>query len=66
VPERDASSLAAAINRLLDDRELGARLGARARSRVQADHGWNGVARAFEAAYEAARQSVLSGLGTAD
>ncbi len=61
VPERDAAGLATAIGRLLADRELGARLGARARSRVQADHGWNGVARAFEAAYDAARGGALSG-----
>jgi glycosyltransferase involved in cell wall biosynthesis len=55
VAERDAAGLATAIDRLLADRELGARLGSRARSRVQADHGWSGVAAAFEAAYDAAR-----------
>ena len=55
VPERDAAGLAAAIDRLLTDRALGAALGARARRRVQSDHGWPGVARAFEAAYAYAR-----------
>lgn len=56
VPERDAAGLAAAIGRLLDHPALGAALGARARSRVQAEHGWDGVARQFEAAYLACRQ----------
>jgi glycosyltransferase involved in cell wall biosynthesis len=61
VPERDPSAIAAAVDRLLADRGLAAALGERARSRVQAEHGWAGVARAFEAAYDAA----LSGFGTA-
>ena len=55
VPERDAARLTAAIDRLLADRTFGAALGSRARSRVQAQHGWQGVALAFEAAYAAAR-----------
>jgi len=33
---------------------------------VQAEHGWSGVARQFEAAYDAAHGRALSGLGTAD
>jgi glycogen(starch) synthase len=65
VPERDAPGLAAAIDRLLADRGLGMALGARARSRVHMEHGWDGVARLFEAAYAAARAGALSGLGTA-
>jgi glycosyltransferase involved in cell wall biosynthesis len=65
VPERDAAGLAAAIGRLLTDPALGAALGERARRRVQTDHGWPGVALAFEAAYAAARARALSGLGTA-
>jgi glycosyltransferase involved in cell wall biosynthesis len=65
VPERDASGLAAAIDRLLADPGLAAALGARARSRVHAEHGWDGVARNFEAAYAAARAGALSGLGRA-
>jgi glycosyltransferase involved in cell wall biosynthesis len=65
VPERDAAALAAAIGRLLDDRGLAETLGRRARSRVQAEHGWPGVATAFEAVYAAARARALSGLGTA-
>jgi glycosyltransferase involved in cell wall biosynthesis len=61
VPERDAAGLAAAIDRLLADAALGAALGSRARGRVQAEHGWPGVATAFEAVYARA----LSGFGTA-
>ncbi len=55
VPERDAAALAAAIDRVLADGALGAALGAQACRRVQSDHGWPGVARAFEAAYASAR-----------
>jgi glycosyltransferase involved in cell wall biosynthesis len=65
VAERDAAGLAAAIDRILTDPALGAALGARARSRVQAQHGWAGVARAFEAAYDAARSGRLVGPGAA-
>jgi glycosyltransferase involved in cell wall biosynthesis len=55
VPERDGAAIAAAADRLLADPGLAAGLGARARSRVHAEHGWSGVARQFEAAYHAAR-----------
>ena len=65
MPERDAARLAAAVDRLLADRALGTALGSRARSRVQAEHGWHGVALAFEAAYAAARGDALSGHETA-
>jgi glycosyltransferase involved in cell wall biosynthesis len=54
-PERDGAALAAAIDRLLVDHGLATALGEQARRRVQAEHGWPGVARAFEAAYDAAR-----------
>jgi glycosyltransferase involved in cell wall biosynthesis len=55
VPERDPAALAAAVVRLLDDPVLAAETAARARRRVQAEFGWDGVARQFEAAYAAAR-----------
>jgi glycosyltransferase involved in cell wall biosynthesis len=55
VPERGAGGLAAAIGRLLAEPALGAALGARGRSRVQTEYGWDRVADRFEAAYAAAR-----------
>ena len=58
VAERDAAGLAAAIDRLLGDAGLAARLGARARRRVQAEHGWDRAARQFEAAYAGARAAM--------
>ena len=61
VPERDPAALASAILRLLDDPALAAATGARARRRVQADFGWEGVARQFEAAYGAARLPRVTG-----
>jgi glycosyltransferase involved in cell wall biosynthesis len=51
VPERHAEALAAAIDRLLADPGLRARLGARARHRVIAEHGWDRVAERLEHAY---------------
>jgi glycosyltransferase involved in cell wall biosynthesis len=66
VPERDPVALAAAIDRLLSAPALGARLGPAARSRVRRDHGWDGVARQFEAAYAAARRARLPALDAAD
>jgi glycosyltransferase involved in cell wall biosynthesis len=61
VPERDPAALASAVVRLLDDPGLAAATGARARRRVQADFGWDGVARQFEAAYGAARLPRVAG-----
>jgi len=55
VPERDAPGIAAAVTELLGNAALRETLGARARTRVQAEFGWDGVARRFEAAYDAAR-----------
>jgi glycosyltransferase involved in cell wall biosynthesis len=55
VPERDPAALAAAIGRLLADDGLARALGDAARQRVQREHGWDAVARQFEAAYAAAR-----------
>ena len=51
VPERDVASLGRAIETLLDDAELGRRLGGRARALVEQHHTWDGVAASFEAAY---------------
>jgi glycosyltransferase involved in cell wall biosynthesis len=65
VRERDPAALAAAVDRLLGDTGLGAALGARARTRVQSEHGWAGVARRFEDAYAAARRDRLPGPGGA-
>jgi glycosyltransferase involved in cell wall biosynthesis len=55
VPERDPAALAAAIGRVLADPGLGRALGDAARQRVQREHGWDAVARRFDAAYAAAR-----------
>ncbi len=51
VPERDAASLAIAIDNLLRDPGRRAQLGATARARVLQEHGWPRVAERFEAVY---------------
>jgi glycosyltransferase involved in cell wall biosynthesis len=51
VPERDSEALAAAIARLLGDRDLAQRLGAAARRRVLEELTWDAAAERFEAAY---------------
>lgn len=51
VPEKDPDALAAAIVRLLRAPELRARLGERARRRVEEDLNWPSVARQFEQLY---------------
>jgi glycosyltransferase involved in cell wall biosynthesis len=51
VPERDSPALAAAITRLLDDRELAHRIGAAARRRVQEELTWDQTAERFERVY---------------
>jgi glycosyltransferase involved in cell wall biosynthesis len=58
VPERDAGALASAVVELLGNSTLRETLGHRARTRVQAEHGWDGVARQFERAYGAARDKA--------
>jgi glycosyltransferase involved in cell wall biosynthesis len=60
VAERDAVGLAAAIDRLIGEPRLGTRLGARARNRVQAEHGWDRTAQQFEAAYAGAHSQARS------
>jgi glycosyltransferase involved in cell wall biosynthesis len=55
VPPGDASALAAAIGRLLDDPAAAARLGARARRRVLHELTWEAACEQFEAAYHQAR-----------
>ena len=54
VPERDATALAEALGRVLDDRSLGHALGAAARQQVQTDFGWGRLAERLETAYAAA------------
>lgn len=53
VPEGDAAGLAAAVDRLLADAELRARMGAAARARVARDHSIAGAAAALGAALKA-------------
>jgi glycosyltransferase involved in cell wall biosynthesis len=53
VPPGDPGRLARAIRRLLEDRELAARLGAAARRRVQEEYSRETMIRRFEAFYEA-------------
>ena len=50
-PERDPAAIAAAVNRLLADRDFAARLGAAARERVVAELTWDQTAARFERAY---------------
>lgn len=59
VPERDAAALAAVIADLLDAPTQAHTLGAAARARVIARHGWAHVAERFEAAYDAAAAQPL-------
>jgi glycosyltransferase involved in cell wall biosynthesis len=53
VPPGDAEALAAALARVLDDRDAAAALGRRARARVEAEYTWDRVARRTEAFYHA-------------
>ena len=55
VPERSADDLARVIRELLQQPEQARRLGAAARSDVEARFGWARTAERFEAAYERAR-----------
>lgn len=55
VPERNPQELAHAINRLLDDDELAARLGAAARRRIEQELTWDQTAARFEHVYEQAK-----------
>lgn len=50
-PERDPAAIAAAVNRLLADREFASRLGAAARERVVTELTWDQTAARFERAY---------------
>lgn len=54
VPDGDITAMAAAIERLLDDRALARRLGEAAREQVQRDFSWDGVARRVEQVYREA------------
>ncbi len=54
VPERNAASLADACDRLLADRQLGARIGSAARAMMESTGRWSHVAARIEAAYDRA------------
>jgi glycosyltransferase involved in cell wall biosynthesis len=54
VPEGDPAALAAALDRLLEDRDLAARIGAAGRVWAQSEGTWTRAIDAFEAAYEIA------------
>lgn len=54
IPERDATALAGALRRVVDDPEGARRIGARARSLVEGEFGWDRAAARFEAAYASA------------
>jgi glycosyltransferase involved in cell wall biosynthesis len=52
VPPEDPEALSAALAKILNDRDLAARMGAAGRRRVVADFTWDSVAARIEAAYE--------------
>ncbi len=54
VPERDPVALAAAVSRLLGDRDLAEQLGAAARRRITTELTWDQTAARFEAVYRRA------------
>jgi glycosyltransferase involved in cell wall biosynthesis len=56
VPERDARALADALDRLLGDRDLRARVGTAARAAMESTGRWSHVAARIEAAYDRARR----------
>jgi phosphatidyl-myo-inositol dimannoside synthase len=67
IAERDSVAIAAAINRLLDDRDLAQRLGAAARRRVLGELTWDATAERFESVYQRVVQAaplVMRGTGT--
>ncbi|GIV97028.1 MAG: glycosyl transferase family 1 [Herpetosiphonaceae bacterium] len=57
VPEGDATALAEASLRLLDDRALGRRLGAAARRRIEEELNWTAYAERLEHIYESVLES---------
>ena len=54
VPERDPAALAAALRRLLADRELARGMGERGRRKAEAELTWDAVASRYREGYEAA------------
>lgn len=58
VPERDARGLARAIETLLGDAVLAARIGNAAREHMRAQYSWSLVAERFETAYDQAARRV--------
>jgi glycosyltransferase involved in cell wall biosynthesis len=61
VPERDAASLAHGVESLLKDPARRQAIGAAARAAIEAQFGWDAVARRFEAAYDRALAFTSSG-----
>ena len=61
VPERQPEAIAAAVDRLIADAALGARLGAAARGLVTARFGWAAAAERFESAYRRALANRTAG-----
>jgi glycosyltransferase involved in cell wall biosynthesis len=57
VPERDSAALAGAIDRVLSDRVLAAKLGTAARVWASTHAGWDQVAARFEEVYKRARNN---------
>jgi glycosyltransferase involved in cell wall biosynthesis len=55
VPPRRPDSLAAALDRLIQDDDLRAQLGQRARARVEQEFGWQAIARRHVALYREVR-----------
>lgn len=54
----DAPGVADATRRVLDDPEMGRRLGAAAAAHVREHHSWDAVVRAYERVYDDARRTV--------
>jgi glycosyltransferase involved in cell wall biosynthesis len=61
VPERDASAIAAALQRAIDDPDAARRIGAAGRTLVEQEFGWERAARRFEHAYARALAFKSSG-----
>ncbi len=57
VPERDPGALAAALGRVIDDRELASRLGSAARERVSAELTWPRIAARHDAIWRSLQRS---------
>ncbi len=58
VPDRNPAALASAINQLLDNEELAARLGTAARQRIETELTWGHTAARFERVYEEVHRRI--------